>query len=224
MSSVCPLLQLERPPRPTHHAFYCGHQRQCKMSDTDYNEAEWDMAEEEIIDDDESDAQYARTLQLFENARTAAQDNPDIIPFDKGYELCCFVCRCGDCDEVSGDDERVSAYRFGRCINKTVSSPTPLDFRCLGSIPNNTQKIEVLPSGKSWNVRLHRKCCSTIKKIDVDDSEYVVTSYGLALTNPSLKKRRLEPARVTFSDLRQAKDRADQLRVTVLGDQSYHGK
>ncbi|KAL3785919.1 hypothetical protein HJC23_008114 [Cyclotella cryptica] len=158
------------------------------MSGTDSDEAEWEMEEEEI-NDDESDAQYARRLQLLENAKAAAEDNPDIIPFDKGYEVCCFVCRCRECDEVSGDEER---------------------------------KLEVLPSGKSWNVRLHRKCCSTIKKIDVDDSEYVVTSYGLALTNPSFKKRRVETAAVTFDDLRRAKDQADRLRVKVLGDESYH--
>ncbi|KAL3788804.1 hypothetical protein HJC23_006257 [Cyclotella cryptica] len=158
------------------------------MSGTDSDDAEWEMEEEEI-NDDESDAQYARRLQLLENAKVAAEDNPDIIPFDKGYEVCCFVCRCRECDEVSGDEER---------------------------------KLEVLSSGKSCNVRLHRKCCSTIKKIDVDDSEYVVTSYGLALTNPSFKKRRVETAAVTFDDLRRAKDQADRLRVKVLGDESYH--
>jgi hypothetical protein len=34
----------------------------------------------------------------------------------------------------------------------------------------------------------------------------------------------VDPVVVTFSDLRQAKERADRLRMKVLGDQSYHGK
>jgi len=113
VSPVCALHQYSG--WPVLAGAYSGHQRQCNMSDTDSNEAEWEMEEEEIdgdVDDDESDAQYARRLQLFENARTAAEENPDIIPFDKGYELCCFLCRCRECDEVSGDDERVSTGHF----------------------------------------------------------------------------------------------------------------
>jgi hypothetical protein len=114
------------------------------MSDTDSNDDEWEMEEEGTDDDDLSDAEYARRLQLLEDAQAAAEDHPDIIPFDKGYEVCCFVCRCRKCDEVSGDKERVRTSRFDSNTNHGHSSP--LTFNVL-VFPTRNRSLKCCPRG-----------------------------------------------------------------------------
>ncbi len=92
--------------------------------------------------------------------------------------------------------------------------------------------MEVLPSigelkqkqqnCQKWYVRLHRPCCTTIKKIN---GEYALTSYEQSVMQPQMpKKRCIDMIKISRSDLSKAKIRADSLKTTVMNDYSCKGK
>ena len=92
-----------------------------------------------------------------------------------------------------------------------------------------TQQItEILPSlsrrsSSPYYVRVHRSCCTTLRRFIDKEHTNAVTDYGIAVTTPPInKKRPAFKADQTF--LSKAKDNADRLRTKVLNDSSCKGK
>jgi hypothetical protein len=80
--------------------------------DASTDDGEWDWNRQEIETEEDSDEDCARALQLVEDGKCAAEENPEIIPFEKGFELCCIRCRCGKCNDAADDNERVRNICF----------------------------------------------------------------------------------------------------------------
>ena len=72
-------------------------------------------------------------------------------------------------------------------------------------------------------MRVHRSCCTTLRRFIDKEHTNAVTDYHITVTTPPInKKRPVFKADQTF--LSKAKDNADRLRTKVLNDSSCKGK
>ena len=147
------------------------------------------------IDKESSDAD-GDTDAAIASALQHSINGREYISYDKStFEFCCFHCRCGN------------------------------------GVDHNDQVLEILPSlsrrdtSSSYNVRLHRSCCTTIKQLCCEqDNTYAITSYGIATTTPPCNKKATTNNKVNRTFLSKAYDESEKLRKTAAADYSCKGE
>ncbi|KAL7543185.1 hypothetical protein ACHAXR_012598 [Thalassiosira sp. AJA248-18] len=136
-----------------------------------------------------SNTDIDRAVQRMEQGRSII-DEGTLITYDKSFELCCFMCRCGN-----EDHDKCQIKEILPSLSRSGGSSSP------------------------YYVRVHRACCTTLRKFVGE--ERAVTDYGIAVsTPPTNKKRRRFKAPEGF--LAKSKEKADNLRTTVLNDLTYN--